>query len=188
MMPFNPNYSNHSTDIPNEAIEASVLLLLKNIYEEPSILLTLRSEKLTNHKGQISFPGGKIDQGENDAEAALRECWEEVGIEQNKIELIGELSPFYLKHTNMKIQPVLGYLKLNEEITFKLNEFEVQEAFWISLEDLIHNENKTEELWKLKNDFTFKVPFWNVHDTPLWGATAMMLSELLELYEDWKSA
>jgi 8-oxo-dGTP pyrophosphatase MutT (NUDIX family) len=187
MMPKSDVYSNHSAKNPPNAILCSVLLLLQNKNTIPHILLTLRSSNLKNHTNQISFPGGKLELNEQAEIGALRETEEEVGLNRDEISIIGRMSDFYMNHTNMHIQPIIAFLPENINPTFSINTAEVDEAFWVSLEDLSKEESIRYETKELKMG-TFTVPFWNVHEhVPLWGATAMMISELLELYREFKS-
>lgn len=187
MMPKGEQKLNHFEKIPKNAVSCSVLILLQLRKEIPSVLITLRSSHLSTHQGQLSFPGGKIEPFETPEQAALRETFEEVGLNPNKITLIGRLSSFYMSHTNMAIQPVVGVLEPNSDAEFNLNKNEVDEAFWISLHMISAEESILTELWNLR-DLEFKVPFWKVHsEVPLWGATAMMLAELVEIYQEFRA-
>lgn len=164
------------------ARNSSVLLLLDFDIRtgRPSILFTLRSTKLKKHSGQISFPGGRADEGETVIETALRETEEEVGIRSKSITILGELTSVYIPPSNSMVFPVVAYL--SEKTPLKLNPDEVSEAFFIEL-GLLMNPDTI----KFKEQFfpgTGKalVPFYDVHNkTPLWGATAIILAEFLEL-------
>ncbi|TNE73375.1 CoA pyrophosphatase [bacterium] len=185
MMPLSDTVQNHSEISPVNCIPCSVLILLWKKDNDISVLLTLRGKELSTHKGQISFPGGKLEANESVEEGAIREAFEEVGILENAIRTIGRMSSFYMYHTNMKIQPIVAELVL-DSVELELNEFEVSDAFWVRLEDLAEDSNIQTELWKVRN-MELTVPFWNVDkEVPLWGATAMMLSELLVLYKEFK--
>ncbi len=170
---------------PEHAYQSSVLLLLfPNEEQEAELLLTLRSSNI-NHGGQISLPGGRIDENENPSQAALREAFEEVGIAKNHIKILGTLSTLYVSHSNNQVTPVVGYMERQPELT--LNPAEVEEAFTVEVESLANKKNLTVQDWNLRQH-TYKVPFWDVHRVPLWGATAMMLSEFLELYREFKQS
>jgi 8-oxo-dGTP pyrophosphatase MutT (NUDIX family) len=185
MMPVSASAQNHKPDSPANSIPCSVLLVLMPKQDDVHILLTLRSRKLSTHQGQISFPGGKLDSHETIEEGAYREAFEEVGLKKESLQLIGRMSSFYMSHTNMSIQPIVAEL-IQPEQQLKINPDEVEEAFWVSLNTLSETDAVHEELWALR-DLEFSVPFWNVDkEVPLWGATAMMLSELLEIYLEWK--
>jgi 8-oxo-dGTP pyrophosphatase MutT (NUDIX family) len=186
MMPKSDVFTNHSHKIPENAIPCSVLLILQNKNTIPHILLTLRSGNLRNHTNQISFPGGKLDQNETAEDGALRETEEEIGLKRDDLSIIGKLSPLYMTHTNMSISPYLASFPENLTADFVINFDEVDEAFWVSLNDLCKKDAVLFESRELRMG-DFLVPYWDVHDhVPLWGATAMILSELIDLYTDFK--
>lgn len=168
---------------PDHARQSSVLVLIyPNEEYELELLLTLRSSDI-DHGGQISFPGGRSEEGESSVETALREAYEEVGIAPEKVEIVGCLTQLYVSHSNNQVVPVVGYLTEAPELT--LDPKEVEEAFSVELDSLLEKKNLTVEDWELRN-YQYKVPYWDVHRVPLWGATAMMLNEFLELYREFK--
>lgn len=168
-----------------DASRSSVLVLLfPDDDGRLELILTLRSSDI-DHGGQISFPGGRAEPEETIADTALREAEEEIGIPPESVTVIGELSELYVAHSNNLVHPVVGFVQ--EEPVFKLQPAEVEEVFTIKLDALLKKKNLTVEHWTLQ-DYTYRVPYWNVHEVPLWGATAMMLSELLELYSEFKSS
>lgn len=167
---------------PNDASQSSVLVLLfPNEEQELELVLTLRSHDI-DHGGQISFPGGRAEEGETVTQTALREAREEVGIDSKLITVIGRLSDLYVAHSNNLVTPVLGYV--DHRPGFEKNPAEVEEIFTVELRSLLHKKNLTVENWDLP-PHTYKVPYWDIHRVPLWGATAMMLNELLELTREY---
>lgn len=175
----------HRQLTPNStAIPSSVLILLfPNENEDWELLLTLRSNDI-DHGGQISFPGGRAEADETTTETALREAHEEVGIDPQQINTIGKLSKLFISHSNTQVTPVIGYMPASTH--FIANPDEVEEIFTVELDSLITKKNLIEEQWKLQ-DYKYKVPYWDVHHVPLWGATAMMLNEFLDLYREYLS-
>lgn len=168
-------------DPPGDARQSSVLVLLfPNEDNETELVLTLRSNNI-DHGGQISFPGGRAEVGETAQQTALREAKEEIGLAPEKVTVIGELSNLYVAHSYNLVTPVVGYT--NERPNFKINPAEVEEVFAVELDSLIHKKNITVEDWDL-HSYTYKVPYWDVHEVPLWGATAMMLNEFLDIYRE----
>lgn len=166
---------------PQDVRKSSVLILLfPNEEGKLELTLTLRSEDI-DHGGQISFPGGGANKGESAAETALRESHEEIGIDPGEITIVGQLSELYVSHSNNLVIPVIGYMQ--KRPAFDLDPREVEEVFTVTLRSLLHKKNLTEEDWHL-GKHTYKVPYWDVHRVPLWGATAMMLNELLDLYRE----
>ncbi len=164
------------------AYNSAVLLLITANQDNLEILLTLRSKTLNSHSGQISFPGGRIEQNESIEEAALRETNEETGIDIQKITIIGHLSTLYVPPSNSIIHPVVGFIQ-RKDIKTTTNTDEVEEIFFVQLNDLYDKNKKFIEKWKFENNEIF-VPHWKIHPTvSLWGATAMILSEFLLISE-----
>ena len=153
--------------------ESAVLVLLALRRERLQVVFTLRSNRLDSHSGEISFPGGRMEEGETPEKAALRETEEEIGIQPYTIKIIGGLTPIYIPISNSYITPIVGFSK-----QFILNRDEVQEAFTVPLDYFSFNNVQTKE-YNIRND-NIKMPFWKIHRAvPLWGATAMILSELI---------
>jgi 8-oxo-dGTP pyrophosphatase MutT (NUDIX family) len=161
----------------------SVLILL---YEEKGKIcfpLTKRPDYLGTHGGQISLPGGKSEPGENKIETALREAEEEIGIPASQVEVLGELTEFFVIPSNFLVTPVVGYLKSTPE--FKPDSKEVKKILTGSLDDLIHTDAvRTKEIMA-GNMFPMMAPHFEIENEIVWGATAMILNEfrtvLLEL-------
>ncbi len=152
--------------------------------EELEIVLTLRAADI-NHGGQLSFPGGGKEGHETVEETALRESQEEIGLHRQGVEIIGKLTPLYVGHSDNMVTPVVAFL--NQPQTFTPNPNEVEEVFSVPITKLIEEHNFVEEEWDLRGT-PYHIPFWNIHRVPLWGATAMMMSELVELYKEFLSA
>lgn len=161
---------------------SSVLAPIITWNEELEIILTLRTSGI-KHGGQLSFPGGGREGDETIEETALRESREEIGLRENNVFVAGSLTPLYVNHSNNMVTPVVGFIK--EEQDFIPNPNEVEEIFSVKFSELLESENHIREEWNLRNT-TYNVPFFDVHHVPLWGATAMMMSELLELYKEFK--
>lgn len=162
---------------------SSVLIpLFPDQNNELHVILTLRTDNI-RHAGQISFPGGRREGTETLKETALRETEEEIGIQPDQVQIACSITPLYLHRTDNQITPFVGFL--NEKPDLNPNPVEVQEAFTIPMHKLLGGENFKREKWDLSHA-SFQVPFWAIHEVPLWGATAMMMSELLELYRNFK--
>lgn len=181
MMPRYPDGRRRRYDPPTDARQSAVAVVLRQEEGHPAVLLTLRSAKLRHHRSQLSFPGGKIERGETPMDAALRELAEEVGLTARCVEVLGTLSPLYTPPSNSVITPVVMWCSAS--IALVLDPEEVEEAFWVRLEDLLCS--AVEEEWELPYGRMI-VPHWRIHPkVPLWGATAMILAELLELFAQW---
>lgn len=158
-----------------------VLLLPPSSGYMPDLLLTVRNKNLGHHAGQISFPGGMIEPGETGIQAALRETQEEVGIDSEKINILGVLSELYVAPSDNLILPVIGVINFRPKLHLQQNE--VEQAFTVPVTTLMDQKYLEIETWNIR-DYTLQVPYWNIHEVPLWGATAMMCAELVEVLKD----
>jgi len=182
MLPVPINESNaRKLTAPDDATPSSVLIpIFMDEYEQLNVILTLRTSGI-HHGGQICFPGGRSEQNEEPLETALRESHEEIGLTPLKVQILGSITSYYLQHTNNQISPFIGYLQEKPVLTRNPNE--VEEIITVQLHSLATEDKLTNERWDLEHD-SFDVPYWDIHEVPLWGATAMILSELLELYKE----
>lgn len=134
------------------------------------------------HSGQISLPGGKKDDTDEDfSDTALRETWEEIGIEISKIKMLRELSPIYIPPSNFFVYAFLTYLE--EPPIFRFQEAEVQEILEIPLHLIQHLPDPPKAM-KLPSSNGFEVPFIEFNHHKIWGATSMILSELNQLLKN----
>ena len=186
MMPEIKNLPYRTLVAKKDAKKSAVLVLLYSKGEDLNIIFTLRSKKLSNHSGQISFPGGHLDKGETPVQTALRETLEEIGIDKSQLNVIGRLSDLYVPPTNYIISPVVGYM--TEKPDYYINSpDEVEEIIDLSLGTFSDNSIYSVENWKYQGQ-ELKVPLWKIHsETPLWGATSMIMMEFLLLYSEFKS-
>ncbi|MBI3133063.1 MAG: CoA pyrophosphatase [Bacteroidetes bacterium] len=130
------------------------------------------------HSGQMSFPGGKLEQHETSSlHAALRETHEEIGIDPQTIDVIGQLSQVYIPVSNFLVHPYLGFLE-NEPV-YHLNEREVKSVISFDITALLHSENRITTNIALDKGTTLKnVPAFLIEEKIVWGATALMLNEI----------
>jgi 8-oxo-dGTP pyrophosphatase MutT (NUDIX family) len=145
------------------------------------IVLTRRTDRLESHSGQISFPGGSMDPGEDPHATAKREALEELGVKPGSFEVIGELSPLYIPPSGFCVYPVVGYAP--RAPTFAPNAEEVAEVLEAPVDHLLKPATRCEETWDLRGAPVL-VPYYAVGPHKVWGATAMMLCELLALLGD----
>lgn len=161
---------------------AGVLALIYPYGAELCVVLTRRTDALDNHRGQISFPGGSLDPGEDAVAAALREGWEELAIDPARLEVIGTLSPLYISPSRFCIYPTVAYAAVRPD--FIPNPYEVAEIIETPLAYLLAPETRCEETWEIRGA-AVRVPFYAVGHHKVWGATAMVLCELLALLQTW---
>lgn len=158
---------------------SGVLLLLYPDGEELYICLIKRSANMKIHAGQISFPGGKQDCSDaNPRETALRETTEEIGLPAEQISILGRLTPLYVSVSRYIIYPFVGWI--HEKPRFPVNHHEVEKLLFFPL--LRHIQNPVIESKEL-NAFSgkFHVPGIPFQEEFIWGATAMILSEFLDV-------
>lgn len=159
--------------------QSAVLMLLFQQDSHLYICLTQRPSTLKHHPGQISFPGGKVEADDASAEiAALREAREEIGIDPTSVEILGKLSDLYVEVSRFSIQPFLAWT--DQVPAFNLSCEEVEELILLPLDELIAHETIAETEMQtvtgklLVKGYLFQEKF-------IWGATAMILAELIAL-------
>lgn len=162
---------------------SSVLFLIYPEGDEYFTCLMKRPPTMKHHPGQISFPGGKVEKDDVSPEmAALREAQEELGIDPSKVELLGNLSNLYIEVSQFSIQPVIGWS--NEIPSFVLNYSEVEELIIFPLSSFVKNEtiHKT-ELETVTG--VLEVNYYPHNGEIIWGATAMIISEMIEILKQY---
>ena len=159
---------------------SAVLALLAPGEHGAEILLTRRSTKLSNHQGEMSFPGGRVDTSESIVEAALRETHEEVGVPAQLVTVHAELSPLSTFVSRSYIVPVLA--TVHEKPELLMSPYEVERAIWVPLAELVRADTFSWEWWNFDRvEFSGDRPmfFFHLDDETIWGATARILHELL---------
>jgi 8-oxo-dGTP pyrophosphatase MutT (NUDIX family) len=152
-----------------------VLLLLTIIDNELSALLIKRPSSMKHHAGQIALPGGKLEENENALEAALRETWEETGIEPGNIEILGSLTDLYVQVSKFMIHPFVGWIENFDQLN--LNRHEVEKAIFFPIKNL--NGCIEEETLQTPTGL-LKVPCIRFENEIIWGATSMILTEFFD--------
>jgi 8-oxo-dGTP pyrophosphatase MutT (NUDIX family) len=148
---------------------------------EPTLLFTLRTETVRSHKGQISFPGGSIDDTDPSPEAAaLREAEEEVGLEPDFVEVLGELDTFPTFVTGYVVTPFVGWIA--EPPLVRPNPAEVAEVLMVPLADL--TDAIRSEPGFSHGGRTFPTEAWVWNDRVIWGVTARLLRTFLTIVSD----
>lgn len=171
-------------DPPPTARRASVMALLYPIEAVLHLLYIQRTSPANDrHAGQISFPGGSVDEGDIDAaDTALRELEEEVGVGRDDIELLGPLTPLYIPVSNFLVDPFVGFMPYQPILIPQVTE--VARTLELPLRDFLEPSALQLGPRQLANGMTLpQVPYWAVAGEEVWGATSMMTAELLELLQ-----
>lgn len=174
--------------IPDDARPSAVLSLLFPVEDQLNLLLIKRVVDGKAHSGQIGFPGGKQDTTDTDLKAtALREAQEEVGILSSDVDILGSLTPLYIPVSNFQVYPYVAFAE--KKLEYYLSKSEVETVFEIPVHELFHAERKTvvnvtspvmPEI--LRSVRAYKLDNGSI----IWGATAMIISELEMIIEEWQ--
>ena len=172
------NYENENKN--NVAKQSSVLILFYEKEGKLFVPLIKRASYDGVHSGQIAFPGGKVEPKDKDMIAtALRESQEEIGISLTGIEILGILSPVFIPPSNFLVNVVLAYTSSVPQFT--IDTFEVAELIEFPLTHLENSESIEERDVMGATSWRMKAPGYVYQEHFIWGATAMMLSELKAL-------
>ncbi len=157
--------------------EAGVLVALTNC-ADPEVILTLRSPHLSTHSGEIAFPGGKRDPDDRDLLAtAMREAEEEIALSPGQVEIIGSLGQVVSKH-HLQVMPWVGVIA--PELPLAANPEEIAEIYRVPLSFLLEAKNRRLDRLEFAGQTRF-VPAWPWQGEVIWGLTAYILSELLNV-------
>ena len=163
---------------PNKA--AVLSLLFPDVSGEMQMVFMLRKTYKGVHSNQIGFPGGKVESSDNNLEAtALRETYEEIGVSSMNITVLKELTDVYIPPSNFLVTPFLGILKERPE--YILEENEVERLIEIPLESILSDKSIASRIITTSYAKEIEVPVFKFDDEVIWGATAMMLSEIKDL-------
>ena len=161
--------------------KAAVLIGLFQKEGEWYLPLIKRPMHEKNHPGQIALPGGAMEKDETLENTAIREAFEEVGIKPDDVGIIGVMTPLPVPVSNYVISPFVG--RINKEPEWNINEDEVEELIVLKLDDLISADNGYSEYWNLRGN-QVNVPIFKLMDKTIWGATATVLCEFLDLIKE----
>lgn len=179
---LSPGYNPEYRIAKPGAKQASVMALISNYNEKAHLSFIKRAShyEKDKHKGQISFPGGQIENGETKEEAVIREVEEEIGIKSDQYEILGELSSLYIFVSNFLVYPYVAFA--NGELNFNIDLTEVEEVIQWPIETLLKGTKKKDI--DIRNGTIKNVPYYPIGEETLWGATSMMTSELLSMLSE----
>jgi 8-oxo-dGTP pyrophosphatase MutT (NUDIX family) len=169
---------------PAGARRAAVMILLYPADGGWKLPLIVRPTDLTHHGGQIGLPGGFIEPGETEWQAALRELEEELGVQADGIEPLGRLSPLYVFVSNNYVTPWVA--AIDHAPAFLMNAAEVAEVLEMALANLL-DPARVDFFWREREGVRQNVPYFALGSHRIWGATAMMLAELVAVADALRS-
>ena len=155
--------------------DAAVLVPLLKTESGLELLFTVRSSQLSSHAGQISFPGGRLDEGEDFIQAALRESNEEVGMDRSTVEVLGKLDQ-HPSPARYVVTPIVGVVESQE---FVLNEAEVEEVFTVSLDEIKTIVPYSED--RHLNGYSRRLYYYTYQERIIWGLTGNVIKNLLDV-------
>ncbi len=164
-----------------QARKAAVMALFYPAKDKSTnLLLMLRKTYKGVHSNQVGFPGGKVEkEDENLLYTALRETYEEVGVPISKVKVMGELSSIYIPPSNFEVQPYIGLYP--NPTPFVIQESEVEHLVEVSLQDFMDDSKISTQNLTTSYAVNIDVPAFKLNGYVVWGATAMIMSELKEL-------
>lgn len=163
--------------------KGSVLILLYPNNEQIFLPLMQRPDYDGAHGGQISFPGGKMETQDADlVETATREAEEEIGVTVDELRIIGQLSDLYIFASNFTVSPIVAYAEKKPQFT--PNPYEVEKIIEAELAVLLDKKYVKSKEMIVRNGAKILSPYFDVQGHVVWGATAMMLSELLSIIKE----
>ena len=172
-------YKEDNIQSQNPKKAAVLALFYPNEFGETCFLLTLRASYNGTHSSQISFPGGRFEKGDSNLkDTALRETFEEVGIDSSKVEIIKQFSNVYIPPSNFLATPFMGYLDHSPDFT---TNHEVALVINVLVSDLLNEANLSTTNLSTSYANNIEVPCFILNKHIVWGATAMMLGEIKDL-------
>lgn len=176
------NDANSLPTLREEWIETSrpsaVLIPLLTDVDVPSVVLTRRADHLRNHKGEISFPGGRMERDELPHDTALREASEEIALPHEAVTVLGHLDPIATFVSNSHITPVVA--RVHGEPMFVADPGEVARVFTVPLLDLARADTYRNEWWETARG-DVNIHFFELDDETVWGATGRLLHQLIDV-------
>lgn len=167
-----------SSDWAATSKRSAVLIPLIAHSRVPHVVLTRRADHMRNHKGEVSFPGGRMESDETPEQAAVREAFEEIALHKAHVHVLGELEPIATFVSNSHITPVVAHVEGTPE--FVADPSEVARVFTVPLHDLARPDTYRNEWWSTPRG-DINIHFFELDDETIWGATGRLLHHLLDI-------
>jgi 8-oxo-dGTP pyrophosphatase MutT (NUDIX family) len=182
--PFREVLKEKQKHLIKDAKMAGVMALFyPNSMQQTHLVLILRKTYKGVHSAQVGFPGGKLEISDcSIKDAAIRETFEEIGVPKNNIEVLRELTQVYIPPSNFFVQPYIGISRITPN--FIKQDDEVEDILEITLNDFINDKNIVAKTVSTSYNKEVEVPAFNLNGQVVWGATAMMLSEIKDLLKE----
>lgn len=160
---------------------SAVLVILFHENDKMKIVFIRRSEYVGIHSGQMAFPGGRYEEEDGDLQVtALREVEEETGVKADTLEMLGQLSDLYVPPSNFMVRAYVAYAL--QRPVYQKDEREVQEIIEFDLKDFYRQDIiKRKDFPAFNSSGSTSAPYYEINGVVIWGATAMMMAELLEI-------
>ena len=161
---------------------AVISLFYPDTHDQTRLLLILRKTYNGVHSNQVGFPGGKVELSDrNIQETALRETWEEVGVKPQQIHLIKSITEIFIPPSNFMVHPFIGLSETTPK--FVAQQTEVEQIIEVLFSDFMDDRLETTQTLSTSYAENITVPSFKFNDFVVWGATAMMLSEIKDLFK-----
>lgn len=179
--PFRRELITRYKEAMKDAKRAGVLAMFyPNTSNETHLALILRKTYNGVHSAQIGFPGGKFeDEDKSLKHTAIRETWEEIGVPEHQIKIVKQMTEVYIPPSNFYVQPFIGIT--NETPKFIKQDDEVEDIVEVSLSHFLDENNVSNKLVATSYTAKIEVPAYELNGYVVWGATAMMLSEIKDI-------
>ncbi|MGD2035440.1 MAG: CoA pyrophosphatase [Bacteroidales bacterium] len=174
----------HTRPFPGQKVkaEAAVCLIILAGKSGNEIILTKRTTYDGHHSGQVSFPGGKREQADKSLiDTAIRESFEETGIKPSREGYLGKLTPLLIPVSGFLVHPYVFIYRYTDEITFNIDRKEVEYIILSDLKQLVKKSLIKKTTLRLDKSYYIITPYYAIKNEIVWGATAMILSEFVEI-------
>jgi 8-oxo-dGTP pyrophosphatase MutT (NUDIX family) len=163
--------------------KGAVLILIYPEVDQAFFPLIKRPTYSGVHSGQIAFPGGKMELDDKDiSHTAVREAWEEVGVLPKDVRFLGQISDLFIPASNFLVSPIIGYTERKPDFVPEVKE--VDRIIETPLKQLLNLETRKQKILEIGGQFKLNTPYFDISNEVVWGATAMILEEFIQVLEN----